>query len=176
MNLTDGQIEMIAEACHTVNMLWCASLGDYSQGSWSSTPANLKASIISGVKARLENPDITPAEMHQKWYDFKLADGWQYGVEKNVEKKTHPNMVAYYDLPSAEQAKDHLFSGVVNAFIAAIQVLQPGEEPRAVYVEPHRVLHGHRVGYMSQQCIDCGITVETMEDQAGPDDIPPCAT
>jgi hypothetical protein len=38
-----------------------------------------------------------------------------YGEVKDAEKKTHPCIVPYKDLPPEQQAKDHLFKAVVSA-------------------------------------------------------------
>jgi hypothetical protein len=46
----------------------------------------------------------------------KKADGWVYGEVKDPEKKEHPCLVEYEELPKDQQAKDSLFIAVVRSF------------------------------------------------------------
>jgi hypothetical protein len=104
-NLT---IENIAELCHIANTEYCKLVGD-PLADWSLA----KDSAVAGVTAHLTN-EMTPEKSHQLWYDFKEAKGWVYGEEKDFDKKTHPCMVPYDQLPESQQAKDYLFAAVVN--------------------------------------------------------------
>jgi hypothetical protein len=45
----------------------------------------------------------------------KLADGWKYGPVKYPEKKEHPCMVPFAELPKEQQLKDALFRHIVPA-------------------------------------------------------------
>ena len=56
----------------------------------------------------------TPEESHENWRKVKDAEGWVYGPVKDAEAKTHPCMVPYEELPSAQIIKDHLFQAVVR--------------------------------------------------------------
>ena len=62
----------------------------------------------------MDNPDITPEEMHERWRMEKYAQGWRYGETKSLQLKTHPCMVDYEDLPLVEKAKDTLFISIVK--------------------------------------------------------------
>ena len=53
--------------------------------------------------------------MHNNWSAEKVADGWVYGEVKDVEKKTHPCLVPFDQLPLFQQKKDKLFSAIVDA-------------------------------------------------------------
>jgi hypothetical protein len=44
----------------------------------------------------------------------KINNGWKYGKEKDPEKKEHPCLVPYYELPSEQKVKDHLFKHMVE--------------------------------------------------------------
>jgi hypothetical protein len=64
-----------------------------------------KEALTDGVKFMLENPDITPKESHENWCRMKTRQGWVYGNVKDFEKKTHPDLVPYEDLPLIERGK-----------------------------------------------------------------------
>jgi len=105
----------IARVCHEANRAYCVALGDFSQLAWEDAPQWQRDSCIDGVRFRLANPDAPIAASHQNWYDHKLADGWKYGAVKDHEKKEHPCMVAFADLPEEQQRKDAIFASIVAA-------------------------------------------------------------
>ncbi len=105
----------IARVAHEVNRAYCASLGDATQPNWDDAPDWQRASAIAGVEMHLANPEATPEQSHQSWLEQKTADGWVYGDVKDPEKKEHPCMLPYEQLPAAQKAKDYLFRGTVHA-------------------------------------------------------------
>lgn len=63
-------------------------------------------SLLDGIAYMDANPNITPEENHNNWMKAKTAQGWVYGEVKDFEKKTHPDLVPFEDLPEVEQRKD----------------------------------------------------------------------
>jgi hypothetical protein len=110
--------EQIARVCHEVNRAYCQSLGDDSQPEWADAPPEIRASAIAGVEAHVANPGLTPAESHEVWVDYKLAEGWVYDPVKSIADKTHPNLVPFENLPPEQQAKDLIFKACVAACLA----------------------------------------------------------
>ena len=106
--------EQIAEACHEANRAYCHAHGDYSQLPWRMVPANIKQSALDGVTFHLAHPDSSPDQSHENWLKFKEADGWTYGPIKDSDKKVHPCMVPYGELPVEQRAKDYIFSALVD--------------------------------------------------------------
>ena len=101
---------LIAKLCHENNRAFCATIcGDHSHAAWEDTPPEIRQSVYSGVVNVLENPGLTPEESHQAWVDYKTREGWTFGNMKNVEQKTHPNLVPFHTLHVNEQFKDVLF-------------------------------------------------------------------
>ncbi len=49
------------------------------------------------------------AMLHQSWVDAYKEMGWVYGPKRDVEKKTHPDMVPYDELGHLERDKDAVF-------------------------------------------------------------------
>lgn len=109
------KIKAIAKVCHQANKAWCETNGDLSQKDWIESELWQIDSAINGVKFRLENPDAPASAMHDNWSKEKIADGWVYGETKDVEKKTHPCLVPFEELPEFQQKKDRLFSAIVDA-------------------------------------------------------------
>lgn len=44
---------------------------------------------------------------HERWCEQKQEEGWRYGSQLNVEKKTHPDLVPYLDLELKKQRCYH---------------------------------------------------------------------
>lgn len=110
-----NQILAIAKVCHQANKAWCESQGDLSQSDWADAPDWQVQSAITGVKFRLENPDAPASAQHESWMKEKLSQGWVWGKVKDMEKKTHPCIVPFEELPEFQQKKDKLFSAIVDA-------------------------------------------------------------
>ena len=104
-----------AKMCHDVNRAFCQALGDYSQPTWADAPQWQKDSAIAGVKFHLENPNAGPEASHENWLRQKELDGWVYGEVKDAERKQHPCMVPFDDLPREQQAKDFIFRQIVHS-------------------------------------------------------------
>lgn len=104
----------IARVAHEVNRAYCESQGDFSQLNWEEAPEWQRDSAIAGVELHMAN-NVGPEKSHENWREHKLADGWVYGPAKDPEKKQHPCMVPFEELPKEQQAKDFLFRAVVHA-------------------------------------------------------------
>jgi predicted Fe-Mo cluster-binding NifX family protein len=46
---------------------------------------------------------------HERWYRERIQDGWVYGLEKDADKKTNPDLVEWDDLPEEEKEKNRRF-------------------------------------------------------------------
>ena len=44
--------------------------------------------------------------VHEVWSAGRMADGWKYGAKRDDEKKTHPCLVPYEELPESEKEYD----------------------------------------------------------------------
>jgi len=115
--ITNEMITRIAEICHEANRVYCESIGDSSQVRWEIAPAWQKDCCFAGVRYFLENPNADSEEMHNNWMKDKAKDGWKYGPIKDEEKKEHPCMVPYKELPEEQRFKDKLFKGIAALFL-----------------------------------------------------------
>lgn len=105
----------VAAICHEANRALCEAEGDTSQVPFAEAAHWQRNSALKGVWFVLKNPDAPASANHASWLAEKEATGWKYGPTKDPEAKTHPCMVAFEDLPPAQQAKDHLFKGIVES-------------------------------------------------------------
>lgn len=140
------KIVLIAMVAHSVNLAYCASLGDTSQPAWADAPESQQASAIAGVKMHLDNPDATPEQSHESWLAQKTAEGWAYGEVKDVEKKLHPCFLPYAELPAEQKAKDYLFRGVVHALKDIPDATVSAPAPKAVVVSANGKIPVRYVG------------------------------
>lgn len=108
------RIEGIARVAHEANRALQVELGDPAiSPHWDEAPQWQRDSAIEGVESTLEGAD--PEGLHESWCDFKEKDGWVYGEVKDADKKTHPCLVSYDQLPEEQRVKDDLFRQVVLA-------------------------------------------------------------
>lgn len=111
--MTRTIVRACAQAAHEVNREYCVALGDFSQVDWLVAPEWQRVSAIKGAEFVLANPDASPSAGHDSWLAEKNAEGWIYGPTKDAEKKTHPCMVPFENLPIEQQMKDTLFRSTV---------------------------------------------------------------
>jgi hypothetical protein len=110
-----GTVEKTAMVCHEANRAYCATIGDDTQKPWHEAEQWQRESAIKGVEFRIAHPEALPSAQHDAWAADKLADGWKYGPVKDPEKKEHPCLVEYGQLPEAQRRKDLLFALIVHA-------------------------------------------------------------
>ncbi len=108
-------INTIARICHEANKALCEAHGDLSQQPWESAAEWQRASAIAGVRFALANPNAPASAQHDAWSADKQKAGWKYGPVKDANKKEHPCLVPFEELPADQQAKDYLFKAVVHS-------------------------------------------------------------
>ena len=124
------ELQQLAGICHEANRALCRAVSDPApeQESWERTPDIIRDSVIMVVRFRLNNPNADPSKSHEEWLKYKEAEGWMYGEVKDIEAKTHPNMVHFNDLPVEQQAKDFLFAAIVESLAPLVD--EPDEESK----------------------------------------------
>jgi len=70
------------------------------------TPRPLDTSAVRLSPALLELTEQIAANVHEVWAQQRIADGWRYGMERNDERKEHPCLVPYDELPDSEKQYD----------------------------------------------------------------------
>lgn len=59
----------------------------------------LSDELVKLTEAMAEN-------VHEVWSAGRMADGWQYGKERNDALKLHPCLIPYEELPESEKEFD----------------------------------------------------------------------
>lgn len=117
--MDDRIIEACARAAHEANRAYCFALGDRSQPAWEDAPEWQRKSALAGVEGALAGN--TPEQSHAGWLALKIVEGWVWGPVKDPEKKKHPCMRPYAELPPDQRAKDALYLAVVRATAKALE-------------------------------------------------------
>lgn len=107
----------IARIAHEANRGYCEALGDKTQLPWELAPKWQHDSAVDGVVFHIQNPNAGPSGSHENWMKHKLENGWKYSAIKDGREKTHPCLVPFSELPTTQQAKDHIFHAIVKACI-----------------------------------------------------------
>jgi len=77
---------------------------------WEKRKKSFKDQFLKAIEMEcVENRSGGPHVAHMNWMDAYRKMGWKYGKEYNEEKKTHPDMVSYEELPQKERDKDSVF-------------------------------------------------------------------
>lgn len=50
--------------------------------------------------------EVMAENVHEVWAQARIDEGWTYGLERSDERKEHPCLVSYADLPEAERQYD----------------------------------------------------------------------
>ena len=111
------EIHRAARAAHEMNRTFCGLQGDHTQLPWDSAPGWAQESAVEGVKAIALDPTMTPEKSHESWTAHKLADGWTWGETKDTERREHPCLVPYDELPPLQKVKDSFFGITVRSFL-----------------------------------------------------------
>lgn len=128
MHLTLDQVRLAcAMAAHEMNRVYCRALGDLSQEPWDSAPEWQQKSALDGVDGVFAGAG--PERSHEAWCEAKVADGWKLGPVKDAEKKEHPCLVPYAELPPEQRQKDHVFVATVRTMAAALGYVPPAGIP-----------------------------------------------
>jgi hypothetical protein len=108
--------EEIARVAHEANRAVTQIVKDVPvQPSWDEIDADMRASCIRGVVFGIKNPNATAEDQHRAWCDERRSQGWVFGETKDPEKKTHPALRSYAELPLCTRQKDMVFRAIIQA-------------------------------------------------------------
>jgi len=70
------------------------------------TPHPVSTEGIELSPELLELTEQIAANVHEVWAAGRIAEGWKYGKERNDERKEHPCLIPYDELPEIEKEYD----------------------------------------------------------------------
>jgi hypothetical protein len=70
------------------------------------TPKPLDTSMISHSSDWIEMTESLAKNTHEVWAQQRFAEGWKYGAERNDQRKEHPCLIPYEELPENEKNYD----------------------------------------------------------------------
>ena len=112
----DVAAEDIARVVHAANRELQIVQGDpVPSPPWDEAPDYQAKQATAGVQEVIRNPELTAEQSHELWVTRMRADGWTYGEVKDPERKTHPALLPFAELPAEQQLKDRLFIAIVRA-------------------------------------------------------------
>lgn len=77
---------------------------------WDRRDEAFRKQFIPVVRELCSGNQFPSAEAaHNSWWQEYKKMGWTYGPIRDSEKKIHPDMVPFNELPKAEQDKDEIF-------------------------------------------------------------------
>ncbi len=119
---SDVTAEDIARVVHAANRELQIIQGDpVPSPPWDEAPDYQAREAIAGVQEVMRNPGLTAEQSHELWMTRMRADGWAYGEVKDPERKTHPTLLPFTELPTEQQLKDRLFIAIVRALAPRTQ-------------------------------------------------------
>ena len=80
---------------------------------WSERDEKFRSQMTEYVESLRGKALPTHEEAHDSWWRKYEEMGWVYGAVRDTEKKTHPDMVPFNDLPKDERDKDEIFLALV---------------------------------------------------------------
>lgn len=119
---TDVSAENIARVVHAANRELQIIQGDpVPSPPWEEAPDYQADEATAGVLEAIRNPGLTAEQSHELWVTRMRSGGWTYGTVKDPERKTHPTLLPFGELPAEQQLKDRLFIAIVRALTPVSQ-------------------------------------------------------
>ena len=69
-------------------------------------PIPLDTSDVALPPDLLALTETLARNVHEVWSRGRILEGWTYGPEKSIEKKTTPLLIPYEELPDSEREYD----------------------------------------------------------------------
>lgn len=69
-------------------------------------PAPVDTSCVELPQKLVELSEKMARNVHEVWAAGRIAEGWNYGSERNDSLKQHPGLISYDDLSDSERDYD----------------------------------------------------------------------
>lgn len=118
----------IAEIAHQIVRVYDVANGNVNSPDWANLPDADKQQCLKQVEFYLDNPEVTPDQVHKVWLQKKAVEGWGHGPIFDLQHKQDPLFVEYISLPVSQKLKYHVFQQVVKILKQFLQVLPTFEK------------------------------------------------
>lgn len=71
-------------------------------------PSPIDTSNISLSEDLLGLTELLATNAHDLWAAQRISEGWRFGPKRDDQKKEHPDLVPYQQLPESEKAYDRI--------------------------------------------------------------------
>ena len=106
-DLTERRAEFVYEAARLQAMAVCAPIVPEPWGQRDEKFRTQFLEVIDRMMGAMRSG--SPEELHGGWVQAYVDMGWTYGPVRDVDAKTHPDMVPFALLGREEQDKDAVF-------------------------------------------------------------------
>jgi hypothetical protein len=118
---------IIAKVIHSANRAYVDAIGGRAVNlTWEEIREEERQGLIKAVASMIVNPQL-PETSHEQWCLAREKEGWTKDVRYDYNRKTHPNLIPYDQLPLEEQFKDHMFMGIASIFCGSLSILDMPE-------------------------------------------------
>ena len=83
-------------------------------------PQPIDTAAVQLPQAVEELTELLARNAHEVWAQSRLADGWRWGPERNDERKEHPCLISYEELPESEKDFDRAIAIETLKMIVAL--------------------------------------------------------
>lgn len=112
---SDAELDFIASVAHSVQCGIDYAFGLPELHQWGLMGDGYKAQMKASVRAVLVH-DKSPKSLHGSWLSRLTQEGWVHGEVKDAEKKTHPLLVPFDELPIEWKLRLRQFRAAVIPF------------------------------------------------------------
>lgn len=98
---------------------------------WWFLPEDEQAMTMQAVTALRDAPEISPQQNHERWVEIMLERGWTIGPEVDLDRKEHPFLIPFEELPPAAKRMNYANYLIVLVLSRPIEELEKVEWPNA---------------------------------------------
>ena len=69
-------------------------------------PQPINTSHVTLPRAMEELTEVLARNTHEIWSQHRMAEGWRKGNARDDERKLHPSLIPYEELPESEKKYD----------------------------------------------------------------------
>jgi hypothetical protein len=116
---------IIAAACHSAARAYAISAGKFDTNPWEVAQFPIRTDTLEAVDLVLAGGGAE--DLHNRWLERMKEKGWTVldaAVEErtpNYDKKQHPSMVPFDELPHEERVKTVMFMENVNTMVRVLR-------------------------------------------------------